>query len=102
MKIYKTMFVIEGESAFRSMDTIQYEGKMWLVPEWLDIEKTKPARIILLDVLPHQKTLFAVNDFALNDPIPKAVLNGKIPSKIANKYIVVEKPHIYPGSYSVH
>ncbi len=33
-------------------------------------------------------------DFLLNDPMPKAVLDGQIPSETASKYAVIENPDI--------
>lgn len=106
MKILKTLVSIEGEGNLYTCDTIQYEGKMWLVPQWIDTlgtGKSMPVRIIQLDVLPHQKSSFAGHDFVLTYPIPKAVFSeGRIPSGSKDKYIVIEKPHIYQGSDSIH
>jgi hypothetical protein len=42
MKIYKTMMSISDDPAgggnIYKMDTIEHEGQMWLVPEWLEKE----------------------------------------------------------------
>ena len=78
-------------------DTIEYEGKMWLVPEWLDSPREgwrKPARIICLDVLPHQKSPGGPSDFVLNGGIPKSVFDGQIPTPPEDVYIVIECPDI--------
>ena len=79
------------------VDTIEYEGKMWLVPEWLDNPRggwRKPTRIICLDVLPHQKTPGGPEDFVLNGGIPKSVFDGLIPTPREEWYIVIESPDI--------
>ena len=101
MKIYKTMVAISGDPEYRGqilrMDTIQYEGKMWLVAMWLDSQSrgySTPERIICLDTLPHQISRLGYVDFVLNDPLPKSVLDGHIPEKSEFEYVVVERPDI--------
>mgnify|MGYP001579347307 FL=1 len=79
------------------MDTIEYQGKMWLVPEWLDNALEgwrKPARIICLDALPHQKSSGGPADFVLNAGIPKSVCDGQIQTQPEDLYIVIERPDI--------
>ena len=79
------------------MDTIEYEGKMWLVPEWLDNAAAgwrKPARIICLDLLPHQKSPGGQADFVLNAGIPKSVCDGQIPTQPEDLFVVKEAPDI--------
>jgi len=94
MKIFTTMVTIGNE--IHTMDTIEYEGQFWLVPEWLsrqELEFEIPMRIVCLSTLPHQKSSGAVN-FVLNVPIPKAVLDGHVPPELAGAYIVIERPDI--------
>jgi hypothetical protein len=97
VKIYTTAvsFSDVADGGIFKCDTIEYQGKMWLVPEWLENPKagwTMPARIILLESLPHQTTTGnAFGDFVLNQPIPKAVFNGQQSGGI---YIVLERPDI--------
>lgn len=79
------------------MDTIEFEGKMWLVPEWLDNREegfSHPTRIILLDNLPHQKSASPNEDFLLSDPLPKAVFDGHVPPESEFDYVVLERPDI--------
>ena len=41
MKIYKTVVSVSDDPEYQgkvfAMDTIKYEGKFWLVPEWTDL-----------------------------------------------------------------
>jgi hypothetical protein len=70
-----------GGGAIQECDAIKYDGKLWLVPQWLDEPgrgTTKPRRMIRIDSLPHQpmtNPAFGL-DFILNGPLPKAVLDG--------------------------
>jgi hypothetical protein len=54
MKILKTLIQRVDDGELLAADTIEYEGKLWIVPEWL-AGPTKgtemPARIICLDNL---------------------------------------------------
>ncbi len=87
------------------MDTIEHDAKFWLVPEWLESQDgdwTQPARIILLDTLPHQKSGGTFGDFVLNRPIPKNVIDGRAKPGEGG-YIVVEQPDIrLPNPSKVH
>jgi hypothetical protein len=98
MLIFKTAvyFSDSPEGKIYRVDTIDYEGAFWLVPEWLDNPEegwTMPARIICLDGLIHQETPpGAVFEFVLNTGIPKSVFDGQIP--IGDKYVVIHRPNI--------
>ncbi len=101
MKILKTLVYFSGDLEFQgqicAMDTIEFEGKMWLVPVWLDNREegfSYPARIILLDTLPHEKSRSPLEDFLLTDPLPKAVFDGQVPPESELDYVVVERPDI--------
>ena len=110
MKILTTMVIISGDEttkgAIHKMDTIEHEGRFWLVPEWLDSQSeawTMPARIILLDTLHHQKSDGEQWDFVLNDPIPKAIVHGETEPEPDSQYFVVERPDIqFPKPPRIH
>ena len=95
MKIFKTMLTSDGNIQF--MDTIEYEGKMWLVPEWLDsisLRVSTPLRIIGLDAFVHQKMPGNPADFLVELPIPKSVFEGQIPPELKGVVQIVESPDI--------
>ena len=86
-----------GGGAIQECDAIRYDGKLWLVPQWLDEPgrgTTKPRRMIRIDSLPHQpmtNPAFGL-DFILNGPLPKAVLDGVATPEQAAQYEIVELP----------
>jgi hypothetical protein len=64
------------------MDTIRHDGKLWLVPEWLDrIDEgwRTPTRIVCMHGLQYQEITDDNEgaDFLLNHEMPKAVLDGE-------------------------
>jgi hypothetical protein len=95
-KIYTTWLMTGG--AHWLMDTIEYQGRFWLVPAWLDRRSagwTRPLRIVWLATGQHKRT--KVNDqadFLVEEPIPKAVFDGRIPSQLTGKVAVIEAPDI--------
>jgi hypothetical protein len=97
MTVLKTLIAIEGTNEICRVDTIQYEGKLWLVPEWLESPTQgwkKPKRIILLDGLQYQRLRPGDlrGNFLLNAPIPRAVIDGRAPNAEDNGYVVIETP----------
>jgi hypothetical protein len=101
MKIYKTLISFTDEYLGKIMqcDTIEFNGKFWLVPKWLDNleEGTRtPLRIICLDYLPHQKTEdFGDVDFVINSPMPICVFDGEIPAETEYRFDIVESPDLW-------
>jgi hypothetical protein len=92
----------------RNFDTIEHEGYLWLVPEWLDApyqQMRKPARIIRLDK--HKLQNLGVEPqthqhlYRLADQLPKAVLDGGAvqQSKPDTPLIVVEAPELMIRRY---
>jgi hypothetical protein len=58
MKILKAVVQSTDNGSIYQIDVIEHDNKLWLVPQWLDIPAagvSKPARIIWMDTLPHQK-----------------------------------------------
>jgi hypothetical protein len=88
MKIYKTAALVYTKylpgdekpttEGYTYIDTIEHEGKFWLVPGWIYNTNEgwkRPERIILLDSLPHIKIppenpMSAEADFFLGYSIP--------------------------------
>jgi hypothetical protein len=80
MKIYKTVIQQSDDGSLIECDTIEYNGKLWLVPAW-NIEPDKgterPARLIGLQGLPLQKRgPDRRGDYLLLTPLSKAILAG--------------------------
>lgn len=95
VKLLKVMMATK--SGLEECDAIEHEGKLWLVPEWLDyLEQgiAKPARIVRFDLLAHQKTSLPGCDYVLNFQVPRDVLEGRSRSEGGISFEVVEAPDI--------
>lgn len=95
MAITRTLAIVVGELQPRVFDTIEHEGKLWLVPAWTrsPIPGTlRPLRIICLDGLPMQPpdTRKGPRDYdrVLTQPLDKDTLEGGTSQGL----VVVEKP----------
>lgn len=100
--IFKTMMFLEGDLAIYEVDTIEFEGALWLVPEWLMSAKGEfsiPARIICLSVLQHSGQ---APQFSLAHPLPRAVFEGRYPLPLEGVWIVRERPDIRFHSLPPH
>lgn len=104
--IFKTM-ISDGTSIF-PVDTIEHEGKLWLVLKWLAPEGggwRTPERIICLSNLRFQDLRHMGDkrpaDFSLPVPLPKALFES--PPRLPNEqYVVIEHPHIRFRMPTVH
>jgi hypothetical protein len=98
MKIFSAMVIGVAGGTISQCDAIEYDNKLWLVPNWLDIPAqgvTKPARIIRFDSLRHQKTPGPNGaDFVINDPIPKELFDARTPRQAIPGFEFVEMPEI--------
>jgi hypothetical protein len=105
-KIFR-VFVSDGNSIF-TISAIEHEGKLWLVPHWLESKELgliMPARIISLENLQVQDLRNMPNlptDFSVGKPIPKAVFDGRVEQPEAAGYVVVERPPIRFRKPTVH
>ncbi len=97
-KIYQTLIYLEGGTGTFLVDTIEYDGKMWLVPRWLEAPSEgwkTPARIVLLDSLDHQEIPAGdPADYLLKSPMPKDVFEGRIPKESEGEFVVIERPDV--------
>jgi len=91
----------DGKSTICHIETINFEGKTWLVPEWLDNKAegwTTPKRIFrpLAKAAYQQRVADLSGDLSelLTSPIPISVLNGQIPPGRENEFVVVERPDV--------
>ena len=100
MQIMQTLMATDDDSGeVLLVDTISYEGKLWIVPHWLaarELGWQMPERIVCMDGLNYQGMGESDHPAAylLNDPIPKSVLDGKTDTVAGHKYVVVERPDI--------
>jgi hypothetical protein len=97
--IEKTLVALAGTNQIVSVDTIRHEGKLWLVPCWLEATAegwSMPERIVCIDGLAGGDLApeFHPNRRMLNDPIPKSVLDGETDTAEGRTYAVVEQPNI--------
>jgi hypothetical protein len=106
VRIFKT--VIAVGAALLRMDTIEFQGLFWLVPEWLEElneGSIKPTRIICLAGLRYQdlrSDTESSDDFALNVPIPKSVLEGRVQGPDSAIYWVIESPPLIFRKPAIH
>jgi hypothetical protein len=99
-EIYRVMVMIADTGQLAECDAIKYQGKLWLVPNWLDSpaeQSTRPERIIYMDGLRYQEGVEQGGrkfDYTLSHPIPIAVLYGPDPSQAEGGFVVVLSPDI--------
>lgn len=80
-----------------TVDTIEHEGLLWLVPNWTerpDLKLMRPERIILLSTLRHSPHGDLAHDYVLHDPLPKSLLYGPNPKSAGPQYVVEMHPEI--------
>jgi hypothetical protein len=103
MKILNTL--IPSVEGLFLCDTIEYEDGLWLVPEWIDgipsKGYSKPARIIQITYLASPGPP-GMADYLLQNPLPKGVFEGHVPSELKNVYVVIENPDIVVESPTLH
>jgi hypothetical protein len=96
-RLLTVAMLIEGDDGLYEQDAIEYQGKIWLVPEWLDspvLGYRIPARIISLETLRHQPMQGWSAEFVINDPLPIDVIEGRAQSPLIDKYVVIEEPDL--------
>jgi hypothetical protein len=95
MKILKTVVMCADTGTLFAADTIEYDGKLWIVTAWLQ-GPTKgtecPARIICLDGLPLKPagTQYQA-DYVLERPLSKAFLEGRV---IEQGIVALDRPDV--------
>jgi hypothetical protein len=101
-KTYRVMLGFEnGEMTHCA--AVDYQGAVWLVPKWIpfpDEGYAKPERMIRLDQFRHQRFVppgagappLGGADFGINEPLPRALIDGELTSKLKERYVVLDKP----------
>lgn len=92
-----TKFTLVGsdDGKILKIDTIEHEGALWLVPEWVEVINPagqEPKRAIRLTGLDFEDCPTPAADYLLKRSIPKHVLNGTTPPEKATGFVVVDRP----------
>jgi hypothetical protein len=96
--ILKVSLFREGDVAMGICAAIQYEGEIWLVPDWIRAKggrSAKPLRMIPISRFPHKalpKGDFA--DYAIDGLVPKFLFDLHLPAKKSVAFGVREKPDL--------
>jgi hypothetical protein len=98
MTVRKTVVMRQDDGMLFIADTIPYDGKWWIVPEWLQGPSAGtlcPARIIYVDAQhlaapspPYQDRA----DWALETPLSRDILEGR---RVSQNPLVIERPDIH-------
>ncbi len=102
MAVFKTYITINGAIAI--MDTVEIQGRFFLVPQWFDLpaeNKSVPERLVPLDQFDYSEIQGSVR-FVVERPVPKRVFDCADPSQEAPGYEVILGPQIQSPSGSKH
>src|SRR5262249_34832124 len=102
-QVFKVLFIFEEDGVMGDCPAYEYEGAIWLVPNWIpfpDKGYAKPERMIRLDQFQFQKHDPPLTgsgrldgaDFSINDPLPKALMTGELTPQLKSRYVVRDKP----------
>jgi len=111
VRLFKVAVMVDDRLG--TCPAVEYEGAVWLVPKWLPLpneQGAKPERMIRLDQFRYQRFdppatgpgPVAGIDFAINDPLPKALFDGELSSQLTARYIVLDKPDVTFQFPSLH
>lgn len=98
MKFRKAL-IYSDDAVIRKCDVVDFEGKLWLVPYWLESPSEgvrRPIRIIRIDSLPLQNTVdtaFGV-DLLLKCKVPISLLGLASPKEPVTEFEVRELPNL--------
>src|ERR1700689_5529055 len=97
MTVRKTVVIRQDDGQLFMADTIEYDGKWWIVPEWLTGPPAGtlcPARIISVDAQhlsipgpPYRDRA----DWVLETPLSRDILEGR---RVSSNPLVIERPDI--------
>ena len=98
-RVYKTVVFVGSPSTLHTIDTIEHEGRHWLVGGWLENPASGyriPARLICpvrLGFQPNANPLPQGPDFSISGTLPKAVVDAFLPIG-APDFEVLERPDL--------
>jgi hypothetical protein len=99
MRQFKVLVIAPEDGALGKCDGVEYEGKLWFVPQWLDVPAQgvkKPARLLRFDTLPHQakpNSPYQV-DYVINYPIPHELFEIRTPTTPMRGFEWEEMPNL--------
>lgn len=99
--------VSDGTNIFYLV-VIEHMREYWLVPDWLisqDQQFLRPTRIICMTGMrytDHRGNNVIHHDFSVNEPIPRAVLDGVAQPALAAKYKTLELPNLTFRKPAIH
>lgn len=99
--------VLTESSMITGLSVIEHEDALWIVTGWLEHKSRpvkRPIRLIRLTGLRYERLDPEKHgaDFLVNQPIPRAVLDGRTPSEEAAGFVVVDTPPIEVAVASPH
>jgi hypothetical protein len=104
MTIPRTRFALGGN--YIDMDTVEYEGRLWLVPDWIEYPGTglmKPTRMIALDQLGYSAIPnFGNVKWVISHSPPKELFEGPALSPKVASYEVLVLPEVQFPIPSAH
>lgn len=103
-KSYKVVVIFE-DGVLAACGAVEYEGAVWIVPEWLPFPSegyTKPERMIRLDQFQFLKFeppakgpgLFEGADYALSTSLPKTLFAGALTPQLKSRFVVLDRPDV--------
>lgn len=102
--IYSIIVKFSDDGSLAQCAAIRHEGRLWLVPEWIDDPDAplmRPERIVCIDGLPLKPggTLGSRKfDWILRPEIPKALLTGPV-AEAPGPLVTIARPDLpFPRS----
>ena len=100
-RIFQTMISFdEGGPTLTQVDTIEHQGRLWLVGEWLE-NRTKgyriPTRLVCPGMhrfQPNPQPGFGRIDYSISAPVSKAVYEGRAQPSGTDGYEILERPDV--------
>jgi hypothetical protein len=93
------VFYADGKSAPVTVPAIEYEGRVWLAPHWIETQEQGvriPKHIIPIDLFRGQKVdpPQPGMDFVVNAGLLRQLLDEEIPTELKNKLEIVDRPNV--------
>lgn len=95
MEVLKTIVITEEDGQHYLIDTVEEDGKLWLVPQWYE-EGSYPQRMVCVDELRPRKLPVSSKGvqrahYGIEEPLPRALLDGSELGDLAMLYEVIDE-----------